>query len=123
MITAHRLAELARRGAADATRAELAELVRVYRAAIEFDKAEPVRFFRGAGGETNVGDLLILEEVAELTRANIETVRFWIKEGKLRSLRPGRRRLVRRLDLESFLADVERSRARKAVAPARKAKK
>jgi excisionase family DNA binding protein len=54
--------------------------------------------------ETKLGDLLILEEVAELTRAKLETVRFWIKQGRLRSLRPGRRRLVRRQDLEAFLA-------------------
>ena len=54
--------------------------------------------------ETKPGDLLILEEVAELTRAKLETVRFWIKQGRLRSLRPGRRRLVRRQDLEAFLA-------------------
>jgi excisionase family DNA binding protein len=57
--------------------------------------------------ETKLGDLLILEEVAELTRAKLETVRFWIKCGRLRSLRPGRRRLVRRQDLEAFLADAD----------------
>lgn len=59
--------------------------------------------------ETKLGDLLILEEVAELTRAKLETVRFWIKQGKLRSIRPGRRRLVRRQDLEAFLANEERT--------------
>lgn len=56
--------------------------------------------------ETKLGDFLILEEVAELTRAKLETVRTWVKLGRLSSIRPGRRRLVRRQDLEAFLADA-----------------
>lgn len=51
----------------------------------------------------NRGDLLLLVEVAEIARVSIETVRYWIKQGKLPSIRPGRRRLVRRADLETFL--------------------
>lgn len=49
-------------------------------------------------------DLLFLEDVAAITRVSIETVRFWIKRGRLASIRPGRRRMVRREDLEAFLA-------------------
>ena len=49
------------------------------------------------------GDLLLVGEVAHECRASVSTVRFWIRTGKLRSLRPGRRRLVRRGDLELFL--------------------
>lgn len=49
-------------------------------------------------------DLLLLDEVAGICRVTIDTVRHWIQIGKLRSLRPGRRRLVRRVDLDSFLA-------------------
>ncbi len=49
-------------------------------------------------------ELLFLEEVAVETRAALSTVRYWITTGKLPSLRPGRRRLVRRSDLERFLA-------------------
>lgn len=49
-------------------------------------------------------DLLFLEDVAAITRVSIETVRFWIKRGRLASIRPGRRRMVRREDLETFLA-------------------
>jgi excisionase family DNA binding protein len=48
-------------------------------------------------------DLLLLEEVAAEVRAPLSSVRFWVATGKLRSLRPGRRRLVRRLDLDFFL--------------------
>lgn len=48
---------------------------------------------------------LLLEEVAEETRTALSTVRHWIATGKLPSTRPGRRRLVRRVDLERFLAD------------------
>jgi excisionase family DNA binding protein len=49
-------------------------------------------------------DLLFLDEVATLTRAkSVSTVRHWLRTGKLASVRPGRRRLVRRRDLEEFL--------------------
>lgn len=47
--------------------------------------------------------LLLLEEVAREARVSLSTVRFWIGAGKLRSVRPGRRRLVRRSDFEAFL--------------------
>lgn len=50
-----------------------------------------------------LASLLTITEVASLTRAPIATVRHWIAVGKLRSLRPGRRRLVRRADLAAFL--------------------
>ena len=53
-------------------------------------------------------DLLFLEEVAELTRARMSCVRFWVRTGKLPSLRPGRRVMVRRAALEKFLANSER---------------
>ncbi len=48
-------------------------------------------------------EFLFLEEVAAETRATLSTVRHWIAVGKLPSVRPGRRRLVRRADLERFL--------------------
>jgi excisionase family DNA binding protein len=59
---------------------------------------------------------LLLEEIAAETRAPISTVRHWIATGKLASVRPGRRRLVRRVDLEAFLSGAciegrERSKA------------
>jgi excisionase family DNA binding protein len=53
---------------------------------------------------TIAGDLLLLDEVAQIARVSVETVRYWIKQGKLRSIRPGRRRLIRRQDLETFLS-------------------
>lgn len=52
---------------------------------------------------TNDGDLLRLEDVAELARVSVSTVRHWIKTGRLASLRPGRRRLVQRAEFERFL--------------------
>lgn len=51
-------------------------------------------------------DLLLIEEVAEICRAPIGTVRHWLRTHRLPSIRPGRRRLVRRVDLERFLADA-----------------
>jgi excisionase family DNA binding protein len=48
--------------------------------------------------------LLLLEEVARELRVSVSTVRHWIAVGKLPSVRPGRRRMVRRLELEAFVA-------------------
>lgn len=61
-------------------------------------------------------ELLFLEEVAELTRTRLSCVRFWVRTGKLPSLRPGRRVMVRRVVLEKFLADAERSGTTRAAA-------
>ena len=52
---------------------------------------------------TEKQDLLLLVEVAEISRVSIESVRFWIKRGRLPSYRYGKRRVVRREDLEAFL--------------------
>ncbi len=49
-------------------------------------------------------ELMILEEVAREARTSVHSVRHWIRSGKLASIRPGRRRLVRRADLERLLA-------------------
>jgi len=49
-------------------------------------------------------EFLFVEEVASETRVSISTVRHWIRTGKLPSLKPGRRRLVRRSDLDALLA-------------------
>lgn len=46
---------------------------------------------------------LLLDEVAGLARVSVDTVRFWIRAGKLASVRPGRRRMVRREVLDAFL--------------------
>ena len=50
---------------------------------------------------------LFLEEVAQLTRARLSCVRYWVRTGKLPSLRPGRRVMVRLDVLAKFLADSE----------------
>lgn len=49
-------------------------------------------------------EYLLLDEVAATARASVDTVRRWIRSGQLPSVKPGRRRLVRRGDLERFLA-------------------
>jgi len=51
--------------------------------------------------------LMTLDDVADC-RAFVATVRYWIARGRLRSLHPGRRQLVRREDLLRFL-DSERA--------------
>ncbi len=52
----------------------------------------------------NPDEWLLINEVAKIARVSPDTVRFWIKTGRLRSVRPGRRRLVRRDVLDDFLA-------------------
>ena len=55
---------------------------------------------------------LYLDEVARECRASVSTVRHWIAVGRLRGVRPGRRLLVMREDLDSFIdASTRRPRA------------
>jgi excisionase family DNA binding protein len=54
----------------------------------------------------NRREYLLLDEVARECRAPVASVRYWIASGRLRSIRPGRRRLVSRDDLDRFLAFV-----------------
>lgn len=56
--------------------------------------------------------LLLIEEVAMICRASPSTVRFWIKTGKLRSIRPGRRRLIPEADLQRLLSGRRSRRQR-----------
>lgn len=56
-------------------------------------------------------DFLLIDEVARVCRTSPETVRFWIKTGRLRSIRPARRRLIARADIQRFL-DGKASRRR-----------
>ena len=48
-------------------------------------------------------DIYHLTDVARICLASLSTVRHWIASGRLRSIKPGRRRLVLRADLEKFL--------------------
>jgi excisionase family DNA binding protein len=50
---------------------------------------------------------LLLTECAAHARVPVSTIRHWIAIGKFASVRPGRRRLVRRDDFEAFLASSE----------------
>jgi excisionase family DNA binding protein len=49
-------------------------------------------------------NFLLLAEVAAEARVSLSTVRHWVTVGKLATVRPGRRRMVRREDLDAFLA-------------------
>jgi excisionase family DNA binding protein len=49
------------------------------------------------------GDLLTVEEAAEITRVTRKTVRSWIREGKLVGLKFGKHWRIRRQDLDSFV--------------------
>jgi len=52
-------------------------------------------------------ELLKIDEVAEACRTSTSTVRWWIGQGRLRSLKVGRRRLVYASDLTAFLVACE----------------
>ena len=54
----------------------------------------------------NRREYLLLDEVARECRAPVASVRYWIASGRLRSIRPGRRRLVSRDELDRFLASA-----------------
>jgi excisionase family DNA binding protein len=65
-----------------------------------------------------MSDLLFLDEVAALMRVPVSSVRYWIRKGRLVSLKPGRRVMVRREALDAFLARAERAtRSAGAVEP------
>ncbi len=49
-------------------------------------------------------DYLLLPEAAARARVSVATVRYWRSQGRLPALRPGKRVLIRRSDLEKFLA-------------------
>jgi excisionase family DNA binding protein len=46
---------------------------------------------------------MLVEEVAREARVSLSTVHHWLRTGRLRSTRPGKRRLVARKDFERFV--------------------
>jgi excisionase family DNA binding protein len=50
--------------------------------------------------ERSSSEFLTVEDVAGLCHAHPETVRKWLRQGRLPSVVIGRRRLVRRVDLD-----------------------
>lgn len=50
-----------------------------------------------------------VEEGAALAHVSVSTFRYWIYCGRLESVRPGRRRMVRREVLQRFLAQDVRA--------------
>lgn len=57
--------------------------------------------------------LLTIPEVATVARTTQSTVRHWIATGMLASRKPGRRRLIRRGDLATFLETLVVGRRRR----------
>ena len=60
---------------------------------------------------------LLVDEAAHIARCAPSTIRYWIRVGRLPSTRPGRRRLIRRDDLESFLEQPDHRPAGGPAAP------
>ena len=55
-------------------------------------------------------ELLVLEEVARELRVSLSAVRGWVRSGRLRAFSPSRRVLVRRVDLDAFIASGDRAK-------------
>lgn len=51
--------------------------------------------------------MLTVTEVVDLLRVGRTSVNSWLWDGSLKSIKLGRRRLVRRSDLEQFIRDHE----------------
>jgi excisionase family DNA binding protein len=49
---------------------------------------------------------MLVEEVAQEARVSLSTVHHWLRTGRLKSVRPGRRRMVARSDFEKFVASL-----------------
>ncbi len=56
--------------------------------------------------------LLTIAESAAIARTSASTVRHWLATGRLRSIKPGRRRLIRRGDLALLLGTPHEDLAR-----------
>ena len=70
--------------------------------AVVNDRTQKADRFEHQGEER----FMLLSEVARDARASISSVRHWLRIGRLPSVRPGRRRLVRREDFERFMAEL-----------------
>lgn len=64
----------------------------------ELAKAKP------SNEDTPAGDYLSVREAADLARCSVYTIRRWVRAGELSKKMAGSRLLVRRAELEKFLA-------------------
>jgi excisionase family DNA binding protein len=55
--------------------------------------------------------LLTIDQTAEFTGLSAWTIRYWIKHGKLASVKIGRRVLVERTELNRLVSENRRTRA------------
>jgi excisionase family DNA binding protein len=63
------------------------------------------------------GDLLTVEEAADILRVSPKTVREWMRKDQLASLRVGKQWRILRQDLESFVMASKRTAQRQALRP------
>lgn len=54
-------------------------------------------------GNIDALELLTLEEVADICRTSLETVRYWVRMRELKSVKLGRHRVVKRSDLLRYI--------------------
>jgi excisionase family DNA binding protein len=63
------------------------------------------------------GDLLTVEEAAEILRVTPKTIREWIRKGDLVGLKFGKQWRIRRLDLNSFAEQAVTAAQRQKLQP------
>jgi excisionase family DNA binding protein len=63
------------------------------------------------------GDLLTVEEAANILRVSQKTIREWMRKDQLASLRVGKQWRILRQDLESFVMASKRTAQREALRP------
>lgn len=54
------------------------------------------------------GDYLTIDEAAQVAKAHHQTVREWVRSGALKASRPNRHYLIKRSDLDAFIASPPR---------------
>jgi excisionase family DNA binding protein len=61
------------------------------------------KIWRSSLAMFNQRRFLTIEECAVEARISLSSLRHWLRVGKLKSIRPGRRRLIERIEFEAFL--------------------
>ena len=56
--------------------------------------------------------LYTVQEAAEILRMHTQTIYAWLRSGKLKSVRPGRKWLIPAEEIESFINSLDRPESR-----------
>lgn len=70
---------------------------------LDFAVLPPLVDVRHVPAMTTTTRYLLIDEAAAIARTSPNTIRYWIQIGRLRSTRPGRRRLIAERDLIALI--------------------